>query len=130
LIPHAYDRSFLYVTTFLITAPWMEVSVRFILNIFAQKFVPIQHTQRAASSAAATRMFDRFYMCILKRLNVECGWNYMARQLDFANHNIIVPTTFPRTFFRMHSLVKFNEWVHALGVSVENELKMDWQGCK
>jgi len=22
------------------------------------------------------------------------------------------------------------EWVHALGVSVEIELKMDWQGCK
>jgi len=28
-------------------------------------------------------------------------------------------------------LTKFNnEWVHALGVSVEIELKMDWQGCK
>jgi len=23
-----------------------------------------------------------------------------------------------------------NEWVHALGVSIEIELEMDWQGCK
>jgi len=56
------------------------------------------------------RVFDRFDVCILKNYRGECGWNYMIRPFDFANY--IVSTTFPRLFFRMHSIAHVNSVKH------------------